>query len=314
MNTMVIPDPNTARAIPGATTATTPIPNINIGQEYDQRYAEADVHYEGFEKLADFFGRNMPVHRHDRFFQVHLVMSGVVRVYLDDRLYVVEGPMFFVTPPTIPHAFVTETGSTGHVLTVRQQLVWSHFEGMQAGSLRGCIDQPLCVALDREAQPSRELMTLFALIATEFADVHRSGRELALQALTRLLFVHLLRYADQNQPAQAIRKDEIGIFHRFNELIEAHYQEHWTLDRYAGKLNISESRLNDICRRLSDLPSKRLVHDRVVQEAKRLLMFTDHSVTEIAYTLGFNDPAYFARFFRRATAMTASEYRQREAI
>ena len=56
-----------------------PIPNINIGQVYDQRYNDADVHYDRLGNLAGFFGRNMPVHRHDRFFQVHYVKSGAVR-------------------------------------------------------------------------------------------------------------------------------------------------------------------------------------------------------------------------------------------
>ena len=102
-----------------------PIPNINIGQVYDQRYSDAEVHYDKLGNLAGFFGRNMPVHRHDRFFQVHFVKSGAVRVYLDDRQFVESGPMFFLTPPTVPHAFVTEPDADGHVLTVRQQLVWA---------------------------------------------------------------------------------------------------------------------------------------------------------------------------------------------
>ncbi len=102
-----------------------PIPNINIGQVYDQRYADAEVHYDALGNLAGFFGRNMPAHRHDRFFQVHYVKNGAVRVYLDERQYLESGPMFFLTPPTVPHAFVTEADADGHVLTVRQQLVWS---------------------------------------------------------------------------------------------------------------------------------------------------------------------------------------------
>lgn len=46
-----------------------PIPNINIGQVYDQRYSDSEVHYDRLGNLAGFFGRNMPVHRHDRFFR-----------------------------------------------------------------------------------------------------------------------------------------------------------------------------------------------------------------------------------------------------
>ena len=44
----------------------TNIPNIDIGKAYDQHYTDAEIHYEQLEKLADFFGRNMPVHHHDR--------------------------------------------------------------------------------------------------------------------------------------------------------------------------------------------------------------------------------------------------------
>ena len=138
-----------------------PIPNINIGQVYDQRYADADVHYEALGKLADFFGRNMPVHRHDRFFQVHYVKSGVVRVYLDDRRYQQQGPMFFLTPPTFPHAFVTDADSDGHVLTVRQELIWPLLEGRQ-GLAQGPQIAPLCVAVGEQVSPRQKLVRLDA--------------------------------------------------------------------------------------------------------------------------------------------------------
>src|SRR3546814_16269790 len=97
-----------------------PIPNINIGQVYDQRYSDAEVHYDRLANLAGFFGRNMPVHRHDRFFQVLYVKSGAVLVYLDDHQYVESGPMFFLPHSPIPHSFVTEAESHGHYPQRRQ--------------------------------------------------------------------------------------------------------------------------------------------------------------------------------------------------
>lgn len=288
-----------------------PIPNINIGQVYDQRYADADVHYEALGKLADFFGRNMPVHRHDRFFQVHYVKSGVVRVYLDDQRYQQQGPMFFLTPPTFPHAFVTDADSDGHVLTVRQELVWPLLESRQ-GLAQGPQIAPLCVAVgELDGQYEGEVVRLnllFDELRSEFADT-RPGRELSLAALTRLIFVSLLRLSARTIQAQPARGEDLHIFQRFNGLIEAHYQEHWSLGRYAAQLGVTEARLNDICRRIADLPSKRLVFDRLMQEAKRLLLFTGSSVNEICYQLGFKDPAYFSRFFTRNAGMTPGEYR-----
>lgn len=71
-----------------------PPPIINIGQVYDKRYRDAEIHYDRLSNLAGFFGRNIPVHRHDRFFQMRNVKSGAVRVYLDDQQYVERGAMF----------------------------------------------------------------------------------------------------------------------------------------------------------------------------------------------------------------------------
>lgn len=277
-----------------------PIPNINIGQVYDQRYSDAEVHYDKLGNLAGFFGRNMPVHRHDRFFQVHYVKSGAVRVYLDDRQYLESGPMFFLTPPTVPHAFVTEADADGHVLTVRQQLVWALIDAdpsLASGAA--------CVVLTPDDQG---LDQLFEALCSEI-NAERAGRAAALDSLTRLIMIRLLRLCAHSLPARPMRHEDLRIFHRFNELIEAHYLEHWPLARYAEGIGVTEARLNEVCRRIADLPSKRLILERVMQEAKRLLLFTGNSANEICYQLGFKDPAYFSRFFLRYAQVTPGEYR-----
>ncbi len=293
-----------------------PIPNINIGQVYDQRYADEDVHYEALGKLADFFGHNMPVHRHDRFFQLHYLTRGAVRVYLDDQQYSESAPLFFLTPPTIPHAFVTHPDSEGHVLTVRQQLVWPLLEAHRSQSGEPRLVSPTCVALGapdaRHASEVEHLDRLFAMLADEFGQ-QLPARNASLQAMTQLIFIALLRLSAEPVKNQHVRHDNLQIFHRFNALIEDRYREHWPLSRYAEAMGVTEARLNDICRRIADLPSKRLVHERLLQEARRLLLFTASSVNEIGYQLGFKDPAYFTRFFSREAGMTPSEYRLRES-
>ena len=281
-----------------------PIPNINIGQVYDQRYSDAEVHYDKLGNLAGFFGRNMAVHRHDRFFQVHYVKSGAVRVYLDDQQYLESGPMFFLTPPTVAHAFVTEADADGHVLTVRQQLVWSLID---ADPSLAC--GAACVALTGDAEG---LEQLFEALCSEI-NAERAGRAAALDSLTRLIMIRLLRLCAHAQPARPTAHEDLRIFHRFNELIEAHYLEHWPLARYAQGIGVTQARLNEVCRRIADLPSKRLILERLMQEAKRLLLFTGSSANEICYQLGFKDPAYFSRFFLRYAQMTPGEYRVRQS-
>lgn len=287
------------------------IPNIDLGKSYDQRYIDTDIHYESLEKLANFFGRNMPIHHHDRFYQLHVILTGSIHVNLDEKSYVVQAPMFFLTPPTIPHAFITDKNAKGHVITVRQQLVWTLMESMMAtGWDNGnFMTSPLCVSLAPKTNKNAvHLLQLLSLIAEENLA---SGveREFALKALLQLILIDILRLADQTQPQQKTRKEDIRIFHLFNQLIETHYKEHLGLSQYSEKMSITEARLNEICRRLSGLPSKRLIMDRLIQEARRLLSFSSASITEIGYELGFKDPAYFARFFRKNVGVTASKYR-----
>ena len=292
----------------------TPIPNINIGQVYDQRYSDSEVHYDKLGNLAGFFGRNMPVHRHDRFFQIHYVKSGSVRVYLDEQRYHEAGPMFFLTPPTIPHAFVTEPDADGHVLTVRQQLVWQLLQA-EPGLMTGPRLAPACVALGRlqgqAAIDAQQLEVLFDMLGAEIGS-NRPGQGTAVQDLARLVMIGLLRLCANSLEATPARHEDLRLFNRFNELIEQHYLEHWTLPAYAVALGVTEARLNDVCRRIADLPSKRLVFERLMQEARRLLLYTGGSANEICYQLGFKDPAYFSRFFQRHAQMTPGEYRQRQ--
>ena len=115
----------------------------------------------------------------------------------------------------------------------------------------------------------------------------RSGRQQALLALTRLVMISLLRLSANSVAARPMRHEDLQIFQRFNALIEERYAEHWPLSLYASRIGVTEARLNDVCRRIADLPSKRLVYERLMQESKRLLLFTGGSVNEICYQLGF---------------------------
>lgn len=79
--------------------------------------------------------------------------------------------------------------------------------------------------------------------------------------------------------------------------MEEHYAEHWPLQRYADELGLTTAHLNIICRRLANMSYKQLIFKRLLQEAKRFLLHRGQSVNHIYFTLGFQDPAYFSRFF-----------------
>jgi AraC family 4-hydroxyphenylacetate 3-monooxygenase operon regulatory protein len=144
-----------------------------------------------------------------------------------------------------------------------------------------------------------------------FAD--KKGRSAAVWALGQCFCVHLSRLLVAQEPAcprRQERSEDLRLFLQFCDMVEAHFRDHLTLDGYADRLSITVARLNDICRRMANLPSKEVVHERLLQEARRLLRFSAVPVSEISYQLGFVDPAYFSRFFTKRTGVPPSQFRE----
>lgn len=82
---------------------------------------------------------------------------------------------------------------------------------------------------------------------------------------------------------------------------------------YANAVNLSERRLNELCVQSTGQTVKQLIIDRIMTEAKRLINTENLSIKEIAYQLGFNDPAYFSRLFRKKTNISPEQYRNRSS-
>ncbi len=104
-------------------------------------------------------------------------------------------------------------------------------------------------------------------------------------------------------------RGELKLFQRFNQMIRQPLPSALDGTGLRRELHLTESRLTDICRRFANRSPKRLIFDRQLREAKRLLLFSDSAVNEIAWQLGFKDPAYFARFFSRQVGCSPSSYR-----
>ncbi len=292
------------------------IPDIHIGRVYDQRDPECEIHYETFGRLADFFGRNTPPHRHYSFFQVHLLVRGSIRLSLDGEVYFGEAPLFLFTPPTIPHSFYSEEDTDGHVLTIRQEVVRAWYKAMPGQWPESLLRQPAFVEMSRLpsefAADFDGLLASVALLQQEFTR-DAKGHLALMQALGQSSFIHLSRLLVAHEPVSALRperSEDLRIFLSFCDLVEAHFRDHLTLTEYAGRLSVTEARLNDICRRMAERPSKEVVHERLLQEARRLLRYSAVPITEICYQLGFADPAYFSRFFTKRTGVPPSQFRR----
>ena len=101
---------------------------------------------------------------------------------------------------------------------------------------------------------------------------------------------------------------------RFQQLIELHYRDGLTIADLVRLLSVTRTHLHDACLKVTGRTPLTLLHDRIVEEARHRLEQTHLSVEQIGYGLGFRDPGYFNRFFKRATGMSPGRHRKAHRV
>lgn len=97
---------------------------------------------------------------------------------------------------------------------------------------------------------------------------------------------------------------------QFEDLLEKQFIEVRAVSAYADQLGLTPNHLNHICKNVLGKTASQLLHERLLIEAKRLLTHTAQSVKEVGFQLGFDDPSYFVRFFKKYAGQTPNEFRQ----
>jgi len=96
----------------------------------------------------------------------------------------------------------------------------------------------------------------------------------------------------------------------FRDMLEAHYKDQKQVSYYAGQILITEKRLNQATTKVLGKTPKEIIDDRIMLEAKRLLAHTSESIKEVGFTLGFEEPTNFIKYFKKHALTTPTEFRE----
>jgi AraC family transcriptional activator of pobA len=262
------------------------------------------IHCESIPERSQLHGWEIKPHRHGDLLQLLYVQGGEAELEIEGQSRRVSSASLQLVPALCVHGFRFSHDIQGYVLSLAQPLV----EQLAAPLGPQWLQQPLCFEVGEQR---RQLDTLFESIAEEYGRP-APARELMLQSLISVLLVAIARRQLAQHAAQGPSGDR-GREHvqAFAQLLEAHFREHLPIDHYAARLGLSAAHLNALCRRLAGQSALQLINQRLLLEAKRCLVYTTMTVSQVSDSLGFSEPGYFSRFFKRGSGLSPKEFRLR---
>ncbi len=276
------------------------------GERLTERFPDA-LHIEPIVARSSLHGWTIQPHTHHDLFQFFLVTAGGGRTRVDGREHGLSPGSVLLLPPSTIHEFAFRDDTDGFVASAAATSLKRLFDSEPEA--RALLGAPAVLAMAAASPETVALEGLMQLAMREFA-ANLPAREFSLGAYADLIaswFMRAMRGAKaQGEPAKDPRA---GLVRRFVERVEARFQHHDSLDDHARELGVSVPHLSRSCRELLGRSAARVIQDRLMIEARRDLVYTAMSISQISFRLGFSDPAYFSRFFAKRAGVSPSDYR-----
>lgn len=243
-------------------------------------------------------------HRHDFYFLL-IVEKGSGEHQIDFITYDVSDYSIFYLEPGQVHKLFLRKKTKGFIISIDKgfyskidRTVISAFHSLSSINYFSFTEQEF-VGLNN--------------ILSQILDTIEQKDVLYLEALRFLFGLFFIRLTKQNFNVSTInssKSNKQNILKSFEIMVNAHYKDHREIKYYLDNLKLSSYQLNAATKNLLGKSPSEIIVERIILEAKRLLMATSNQVKEIAYDLGFEDSSYFIRFFKKNTGTTPDEFRK----
>ncbi|MEM0993276.1 MAG: helix-turn-helix domain-containing protein [Bacteroidota bacterium] len=164
-------------------------------------------------------------------------------------------------------------------------------------------------AIQLDKEEVRKIDLLYQVFLDEFEDRDNLQEDM-LRMLLKRLIIKITRLYKKQTDIQRIPAEELDIVRQFNLLIEKHYKKWHQVQDYAAEMNKSPKTLSNLFAQYNAKSPLKVLHERIILEAKKMLLYTDFSVKEIAFELGFQEVPPFNRLFKKMTSLSPSKFRK----
>ena len=235
------------------------------------------------------------IHKHT-FYEILWTEKGISKQTIDYKEYeVLPNSLFFISPNQV-HQFEEWKPLTGGTILFTEDFFLLNHNSknrlFELSFLDNFYANP-CVNLC-ENQFALIKQTIDLITAEQ---KRKAKSETILQSLLHILLAQVQRCID-TETEKPISKNYLILFKQFKNLLDKHFAENQTVNFYAQQLFITQHHLNLITNTVTGKTASEVIRARSILEAKRLLTFTDKTVSEVAFELSYTDSSYFAKIFK----------------
>lgn len=266
------------------------------------------LHWETIASRSQLHNWEIKSHRHDAFFQILYLRGGTGDAVFNDEIHPILPPVMIAVPPKYEHGFRFSKDMDGMIIT----MVASRFGALGRtfidAQMSNWISRPRLITLGHDDGDYGFLVQTLERLCQELVQGGPFHSDLVEAHLrTAILIAARLTAPDHYQTDDGVK--EHPRMKALRTLVNRHFRDHRPAEFYASHLGVSPTHLNRIVKTATGQSTNSLIASRLIDQAKRDLVFTSFNIKQIAYDLGFNDPAYFSRFFTKETGSTPRQYR-----
>jgi AraC family transcriptional regulator, transcriptional activator of pobA len=277
------------------------------GEGLDERFPDG-LHIETIHARSTIHDWRIKTHRHYDLHQFFWISSGGGTAEIEGQNEKLLPDTAVVVPPLTIHGFSFEHDTSGFVVSIPTGTL-DRVLGEDI-SLRTSLERPSIIIVPPALAASTKKMQAEMQAALDEFLNSAAGRSAALFAHAALISLSFARLSIETHALKSSANDvQATLVRRFLQLIETHFRAQLPLEHYARELGVSAPHLSRVCREVLNCSALTLLHNRLLLEARRNLVYTSMTISQIAFALGFSDPAYFTRFFTSRIGCSPSVYR-----
>ena len=281
------------------------VPSFFLYGESPRAVGDRFLHVENLDDRSRPSDWNIRPHAHDNLNHVFHIADGGGEMRAEAQVLPFAGPCLLFVPARVVHGFAYSSETTGSVLTLSEPY------------LRELVDREAAFAPLFESagvvpvSNPRLVGSSFEQLSQELAWT-APGHASAVESVLVRLLVEVVRTTFQRaQEVTAVHSAQARLVARFRERVEQGYRTGASIEAYARDLAVTAKQLRSACLRSARRSPLQIVQDRVLLEARRLMLYSNMTVAEAGYYLGFNDPAYFSRVFAQGVGLSPRAFRSR---